>query len=346
MPKRKKYSAAVIGCGRIASTFDDDPLREHPATHAGAYSSSNKIEIVSASDCDKSQLSAFGKKWGCKKLYTDYKAMLVTERPDIVSVCLPTAFHCESVVFAAKAGAKAIFCEKPLASSLKEADKMIAACRKSKTKLIINHTRRWDTGYTLPKKLIDQGKIGKIHTITGYCPNTLSESGSHMFDMMLYYGGSAEYVYARPDLEIDKKQHVKEPGADGFISFRSGAAGFYAGSGTKDYLIFEIDIVGSAGRIRITENGRNIMLYKSATSENYGNYKELSLQKQKLPRPKNRMIAAVEDIVSCIETGRESFSPGEAGRNALELIAAFRLSIKGNGKKVSLPLKNRTLSVV
>ena len=130
------YKAAIIGCGRIASTFDDDPLREHPATHAGAYAAVAGISIVAAADLDKKKLDAFGKKWNCTNLFADYNKMLTSAKPDIVSVCLPTQFHCDAVLAAAKAGAKAIFCEKPIAASLEEADRMIEACKKANVKLM------------------------------------------------------------------------------------------------------------------------------------------------------------------------------------------------------------------
>lgn len=343
---KKIYSAAIIGCGRIASTFDDDALRDRPWTHAGAYEAVKQISIAAAADVEKKQLEAFGKKWDCTNLFPDYREMLDKIHPDIVSICVPTKLHYEPVIAAAQSGAKAIFCEKPIAATLSEADKMLETCRKTGTKLVINHTRRWDSNYTFPKKLIDLGEIGEIHSITGYCPNTLTESGSHMFDMLLYYGGAVDYICARSDSAIDSKQHVKESGADGFIVFKSGAVGFYAGGNIKDYLIFEIDIIGSKGRIRIADNGFNVEFFKPAKSRHYGEYRELIQQDNRLPVRQNRMIAAVQDIVKCIEQGGESASSGEEGRAALELITAFKISISKKGEKISLPLKDREVSVI
>ena len=76
MGKIAKYRVGIIGCGRIASILEDDPLRLKPCTHAGAFHLHPKTEIVSACDINKERLTSFGKRWGIKRLYKDFNEML------------------------------------------------------------------------------------------------------------------------------------------------------------------------------------------------------------------------------------------------------------------------------
>ena len=73
---KKCYKAGIVGCGRIGSTFDLDPLRKYVATHAGAYSKLPFVDLVCACDIDEGKLRAFGNLWKVKKLYLDLDEML------------------------------------------------------------------------------------------------------------------------------------------------------------------------------------------------------------------------------------------------------------------------------
>lgn len=336
------YKVGVVGCGRIASTFDDDPLRDRPWTHAGAYDAINDTTIVAASDMNSEMLNTFGKRWNVSALYNDYQEMLKKENLDIVSVCTPTGSHCDIVKTAAEAHVKAIFCEKPMAMNLVECDLMIDICKKNNVILSINHTRRWDKSYCFPYELLQKGEIGEILSMVMYCPNTLAESGSHAFDLISWYGGEADWICARGDTpEMCKDSRSKtDPGASGFISFKNGVSGYFVGSSTKDYIIFELDVIGTNGRIRIVDNGFNLEIYKSAKSKHYGEYNDLQRVETPYFEKPNRMIAAVTELVECIKTNKVPVSGGVQGMRALEIISAFRLSAKKGGEKINLPLLN------
>ena len=86
--------------------------------------------------------------------YSSYEEMLQREELDIVSVCTHAPLHAPVTLAAAEAGVKAVFCEKAIATSLAEADAMVAACDERNVKLVINHTRRWDPYYETALALI------------------------------------------------------------------------------------------------------------------------------------------------------------------------------------------------
>ncbi len=126
-----RYSAAVIGLGRMGSTFDDSVTRSGPVyipyAHGPSYYHSPMVNLVAGSDIHPEQRSLFGDRWGLSNthLYSDYNEMLDSEQLDIVSVCTTARHRAEIVRDVARSGVKAIWAEKPMCLSLEEADTMI-----------------------------------------------------------------------------------------------------------------------------------------------------------------------------------------------------------------------------
>ncbi len=162
------YNAAIIGCGRIGCSFDEDPLRTGINTHAGAYSQNSKTKLVALCDVDESKLEKYGKKYSVNNLYNNIDELLETSKPDFLSVCTPVNQHEEITIKAAKAGVKGIFCEKPISDSLEAAKRMIKVCNENETVLQIDHQRRFDPLFLTLKKALKNNFLGKIHGGTFY----------------------------------------------------------------------------------------------------------------------------------------------------------------------------------
>ena len=96
-----------------------------------------------------------------------------------------------------------IFCEKPIATTLADADRMIEAVEEHKTVMSINHTRRWMPVYREVKALLEAGAIGDLKRITvnfGGPRAILFRNGTHMIDMICYLADAAPaWVFAELD---------------------------------------------------------------------------------------------------------------------------------------------------
>ena len=142
------YRAAVIGCGRIGSTIDDEqvnkPQFRYPWAHAPAYIEASGVELVAGADLSTDRLQDFKQRWGVNALYTDYRQMLAQEQLDIVSVTTRPEERAEIVIATAESGGvKAIYATKPMCVSLAEADAMIEACRQHGVILAIACHKNW-----------------------------------------------------------------------------------------------------------------------------------------------------------------------------------------------------------
>ena len=123
-----KYKVGVIGCGRMASTIEDEVQGARrsglrlPYCHAGAYSVVEETEIVAACDIDEARLQTFQARWDVPNGYTDFRELIDREKPDILSITTRPEQHAEAMIYGAEHGVKGMYAEKPLCCSLAEAD--------------------------------------------------------------------------------------------------------------------------------------------------------------------------------------------------------------------------------
>ncbi len=121
------------------------------------------VEPVLKVACGRHQesLKAFAERWGWENTESDWKKMVHRDDVDIVDISAPQYLHYEIAMEAIKAG-KHVFCEKPLALDLKQAREMYEAAEKAGITHYINHNYRRCPAIRLAKKLIDEGRVGRI----------------------------------------------------------------------------------------------------------------------------------------------------------------------------------------
>jgi len=339
-----KYRAAIVGCGRIASDFDSDPKRKDSiATHAGAYKNNKDIELVAASDIDQKKLKIFGEKWLVSNLYSDFNKMFDEQSIDILSICTWSSSHLEVCKKAVSAKVKAIFCEKPITESLKDADEMVSLCKDNGVVLAVNHSRRWDKMHQDIKKYIDEGKLGEIQTVSAFYTAGIINTGTHLLDILRYFFGDVAWIRS----DFAGKTSEADPSIDAYLYFKKGFGVALHGLNVKDYLIFEIDIYGSKGRIRIENSGYSASIWDVIEHPKFTGYKCLGERKQfSADGLNNTMVNSVADLLGCIKSRGIPRSTGQDGTSALELICAIHESGKiKSGEKVLLPLKNREVVI-
>ncbi len=341
----KPLKAGLIGCGRIGSLLENDPLRGKPCTHAGAFNALPSVRLTAGCDIDPGRLRRFGAQWGVSRLYTDYREMLEAENLDLVSIAAWTHLHCEMALACARAGVRGVLCEKPIALNLNEARRMVQTFRKRGIPLVINHERRWDPYYRLAKRLIDRGRIGEVRTLIGnalsgppgkapvsrYGGGPLFHDGTHLTDLLLFFGGPVAWVSGQ-ERRPGGRRYVEET-ACALLQFQNGAVGFIEGGGARRYFNFELDIQGSEGRLLIGNGGQALFLTRR--SRRFTGFQEL--EPVPFPRPKryeSPFTGAVRDLVRCVRRGVPSESSGEDGLRALQLILAVYQSAQNGGRRV------------
>lgn len=332
-----KYNTAVIGCGRIGSEFDDDPKRTYAASHAGAYDSVQKSDLVAVCDTDKKKLDKCVEKWKSPRGYTDYREMFTSEKIDIVSVCTPPASHHSVIKDILELGkVKAVFCEKPIAEDIDEALEIVDLCRKSNVILQIDHQRRFDQMHNQIRDLIQSKELGEVQQVNFYYTAGIKNTGSHMFDLLRFFFGDAEWIEAFPSRNSSGNED--DPNLDGLIKFNSGILATFQACDFKKFLIFEMNCIFGNGRIILKDSGFDADFFQVKDSELFTGYRDLDQADKpfKTDYQRDFMVNAVKHLIECVELGKKGVSRGEDGLEALNLIIFAEQSAKNNGERVFL----------
>ena len=187
----KTYSAAVIGATgkggyghRLDTAFDIDD-----------------VELVAIADHDPEGLTDAGERLEVSRLYSDYRQMLETEKPDFVSIAPSWVTERVPMIEAAAAAGCHIYCEKPVAGSLAEVDAIVAACQSAEVKMGVAH--QWRAMLPIQKiiKDVKAGKFGKllrVHTRPKDDSRGGGEElllhGTHLFDLMMAFAGEPRWA--------------------------------------------------------------------------------------------------------------------------------------------------------
>jgi len=275
---KRKLNVALIGydfMGRahanawrqVAHFFKDLPLEQVLKVVAGR----TEAKVAEARE-----------RLGFEEYATDWRSVVQRKDIDVVDICTPGDAHAEIAIAAAGAG-KALLCEKPLANSLLEAEKMVAAVREAGVIHMLCHNYRRCPAVALAKRIIDEGQIGTIHHYRGVYlqdwivdpefplvwrldkaragSGSLGDLVSHTMDLARYLVGEPIAVSGLLTTFVPERPLPDDPGkrgrvtvddsAQALVRFANGAVGYFEGTrfapGRKNYNRFEVN--GSKGSI-------------------------------------------------------------------------------------------------
>lgn len=250
----KKLKWGIAGCGRYAE-FTFIPTIMHL----------RKSIITSVFSNDLVRAKTLAEKAGASKTYDKYEEFL---QSDINAVYISSANsnHYEQVIKAAKTG-KHILCEKPVSITSLEAEEMVKVCNENKVKFSVNYGLRFHPLISKAKELIDEGIIGKIVSINlnynmDFPPGTnfrfsmqlsgggaLRDIGTHMIDLLRYFGGEVTSISGVVDNIIYKSE--VEDFAAGILKFEKSGYGIFNVSYSNKKAFNRIEILGHRGAIGI-----------------------------------------------------------------------------------------------
>jgi UDP-N-acetylglucosamine 3-dehydrogenase len=199
----KRWRLGIIGCGWAGE--------EHARV---VLNMPERAVLAAVADIDPERARACADRWHVATWNSDYHAVLSADLIDAVIVCLPHQLHLESALAALRAGLDVLI-EKPLATTLPEADAMIAAAGELGRILMVAENVRYDPTYLAIAEMIRSGALGDLFLLRVYRehekhqymrdrPWWLSEpsggilyaGGVHDFELVRMLGGEIEHVYA------------------------------------------------------------------------------------------------------------------------------------------------------
>jgi predicted dehydrogenase len=357
-----QYRVAVVGTGRVGALWETDPPTGQ--SHAGAFAIQPECTLVAGANRSRKRLEEFGRRFGIQALYTDYDEMLREQRPDIVCIATHPGAHAAIVESAVRNGARAIFCEKPMALDLADCDRIIAACEAHGVLLSINHSRRWYPIFRHARDLLQQGAIGDLISMTGYCQGAkpspawqselegpLLHDATHLFDLMRFFAGDIEWLVAT----ARRRTHTQFPVEDdssAMLMFRNGVTGVALVNELTDYSRFELELHGTRGLMRFDPARMEIAIAQPISFESsdpdHPDFEWQKLNYQPLPDlPSQPPFAlAARELVDALEGRTTLISTGADGRASMEVIMAIYESQRRGCTPVHLPLPGGPSSLI
>ena len=159
----------LIGCGRIS------------VRHVQSLSDLTQAKLVAVADIIEARARRIAQEDHVEP-YTDYRRLLDRDDIDVISICTPSGLHAEMAIEAMQAG-KHVLVEKPIALTMSDADRMIAAARVTKRKLSVVLQNRYNPPMQALRRVIDNNGLGRLllgnATVRWYRPQEYYEDGWH-----------------------------------------------------------------------------------------------------------------------------------------------------------------------
>jgi predicted dehydrogenase len=226
---KKQLNIGIVGGGFMGRTHSN-AFRQVPEFFKTDY------EPVLKAVCTRNAKGAaeFAANWGFESSESDWKKLVARKDIDLIDIASPNDTHMEIAIAAAKAG-KMVMCEKPLGRNAAESKKMVAAVEKAKVPNMVWYNYRRVPAVTLAKKLIDEGRLGKIFhyrakflqdwTISADVPQggrgtwrldvNVAGSGvtgdllAHCIDTALWLNGGIDKVSGMTETFVKKRKHAE-----------------------------------------------------------------------------------------------------------------------------------------
>ena len=332
--------------------------------YAVAYRFHPQTEVVAAADPDAETLGLFCDRFGVPG-YADYREMLARERLDVAAAILPVAPNPDVVVACAQAGVRAVQCEKPMAATLADADRMVEACRANGVSLAVGDLDRNLPEYGTALARIEAGEIGEVSSITatGGSGTELSGGGCQVLSLVRLFAGDADVAWAIGWMANDAESDHDQGGA-GYFRFVTGTEAILQRS--ADARGMGIEAAGSRGVIRVSDNV--VRMWRrpdedpGAPAAEPDSWQRLQPVDGVFPTgsirnsdkgsrdgwviPANRQAATVQELVTALDAGDAPLSDGINGRAVLEMAIAIRESHRQGHAPVRLPLADRSLRLL
>lgn len=192
----KKLNIGVIGVGSISNE------------HIQAYQKNENVNLVAFCDINEEQLNKMGEQYGVKTLYTSKEELLKNPEIDAVSICTWNAAHAECTIAALNAG-KHVLCEKPMATSKSDAEKMVQASIDNDKLLMIGFVRRFGNDTKILQDFINSDFFGELYFAKaqylrrhgnpgGWFGDKSRSGGGPLIDLGVHVIDLVHYLFGRP----------------------------------------------------------------------------------------------------------------------------------------------------
>lgn len=342
MARKKKYTAAVIGTGRIGFTLGFDRKREQPASHTMALRANRRIKLIAGCDNNGPRLAHWHRFNSRCAVFSDYSYLFATTKPDIVVLSVNENCHMNAALAAIRAKPSLIILEKPVALNVEQGRRIQAEAESLNVPILVNHERRFADDWRIARTYML--KIGEIQTINArldsglylYNPEkendgeySLLHDGTHLIDIVNYLleeGAAVDssdevmlknmkltsvtYDKKNPDIVRNINVHFESKNCNDINVFMSGRSRYFG---------FEVEVIGTEGRFKIG-NGLHEFKKREESTLYTGFYSLSEDIKVKIPKKTKYFSNMIKNAVDFLDGKASLRSTLQTGLNTLQIL--------------------------
>jgi predicted dehydrogenase len=305
------------------------------------------MDICGAADLSSEALHSVQDQYGVAEsaCFIDAYEMLAKVKPEALVIATTAPTHAPFVLAAAEHGVRYVLCEKPFATSLREADAMLKACERVGTHLAVNHQMRYMDQYTKVKAVIGGEALGPLVSILVAGSNFgLAMNASHYFEMFRYISGESVF-----DVQAwFEDTHLVNPRGANFED-RSGRLLARSEKGPSMFIDFSAQAGWGLQVIYICRHGQIIVdelngLMRIATRQKQ--FRELPTSRYGMPVDiRNEMLKPADTVVPTMAVWNallvgDDYPDGAAGAHALACLVAAHASHEAGNSAMRLDDNN------
>jgi len=330
MSKKDPIRFGVIGAGLWGEV------------HAEIYSSHPYTTLAAVCDRDSKRAKQVAERYGAEQVYTDFRDLVADPGIDAVAVVTPDFAHRDPILAAAEAG-KHIITEKPLATTVEDAEVIAEAVRSAGITFMIDFHARWNPPIVIARQNIAEGKLGSIVSAYFRLNDTISVPtemlswaekssilwflGSHTVDSLRFlFEDEVERVYSVCRSSVLKARGVDVPDLyQSILEFRSGIVATIE----NNWIIpnthpsvndIKVNILGSKGMINMDlTNNQMIERYLEDSSD----HPDCLVKPQVRDRHVGFAYESIRDFVACLYLGKEVQASLEDGLKVTKVVLAI-----------------------
>lgn len=339
-------NVGVIGAGSIS------------AMHLNAYKNNPQVRLKAVCDIVPQRAKARAEEFGAERWYASADEMLKAEKLDAVSVCVWNSAHAECTIKALGAGCH-VLCEKPMATSLKEAEAMLEQAEKQNRLLMIGFVLRFSNNSRIIEDLKSSGVFGDFYYAKatymrrngnpgGWFGDKSRSGGGPLIDLGVHYIDKVRYhfgnpkpvsVYAaayqklfdRPELKLNHKDYASAGAGKGDIcdveDMASALIRFDNGSSLQLEVSFSLNLKQDTGNAVLYGTKGGVSLDPFEIYSELGGYM-VNITPTGIPEEDFRKLFCneIDHFISCVNGECSCLAPARDGVEIMKIIDAIYLS--------------------
>jgi len=323
----------LIGCGTWG------------AVHARTYQASPWARLVEVCDKDANRAAHFAEQYGAQKHSSDWLELLANPEIQAVSIATPDFAHSEVVIAAIEAG-KDVLSEKPLASTVEDCRRILAARERKGIKLMVDFHNRWNLPFLSIRRQLEAGELGKLLAINIRLNDTLFVPtrmlswaarsspahflGSHIIDLVRWMSGAeVSRVYA-----VSRSVVLKDAGVDTpdflqyILELSSGATAmvencWIVNESSPSVFDFQSEFIAAKGTAYVNaSHNRTVEIYTDRGVQ----LPDVAGAPDRYGQPVGFAVAAIEHFIDCVVNDKQPMVTGEDGLSVARVLAAIEES--------------------